>query len=327
MSEDVYDVAIIGGGIAGFSAAIYTARQGLRTAIVTMDIGGQLNYASVIENYPGLESISGLDLILKVQNQATLFGAEILIDEVVSLNRDGHVFILETGRGNTLKALSVIAACGKAPKRLKLVNESNFVGKGLSYCVVCDGPLYRGRRVALNSFGEKGIEALQMLSSIAREVIYIVPSESDVSIESAKRYSNVVVYPGYRVAELYGDKKLSKITIMSNLGNREVVEVDALFVELGFETRIDFLKPYVDMNAKGEVIIDKFGSTKTKGLFAAGDLVDLPYKQAVIAAASGVISALSAINYVNEIKGNITAKLVKDWRKTRSPSSVRRFRF
>jgi thioredoxin reductase (NADPH) len=314
--EKIFDVVIIGGGIAGFSSAIYTARQGLKTAIVTMDIGGQLKYADVIENYPGIESINGLDLALKIQDHAISFGATVFIDEVTFLDKKDEVFILKTRKGETLKAFSVIAACGKAPKRLNLKNEENFIGKGLSYCVICDGPLYRSKTVALNSFGEKGIENIRLLSSIAKEVIYIVPSKNDISIEEVKGYNNVSIYPGYKVVELYGDKKLSRITIVDNMGSKKIIEVDALFVELGFETKIEFLKPYVDINEKGEVVIDKFGATKTEGLFAAGDLVDIPYKQAVISAASGVIAALSAINYVNKKKGN-GRPIIGDWSKSK----------
>uniref|UniRef100_A0A7C5TH78 FAD-binding protein n=1 Tax=Ignisphaera aggregans TaxID=334771 RepID=A0A7C5TH78_9CREN len=316
MVEEIFDVVIIGGGVAGFSSAIYTARQGLKTAIVAMDIGGQLKYADVIENYPGIESINGLDLVLKIQNHAISFGVTVFIDEVTFLDKKDEVFILKTRKGETLKSFSVIAACGKAPKRLNLKNEENFIGKGLSYCVICDGPLYRNKIVALNSFGEKGIESIHLLSSIAKEVIYIVPSKNDVSIEEAKKYSNVSIYPGYKVVELYGDKKLSGITITDNMGSKKIIEVDALFVELGFETKIEFLKPYVDINEKGEVVVDKFGATKTEGLFAAGDLVNIPYKQAVISAASGVIAALSAINYVNKKKGNAKS-IISDWSKSK----------
>ncbi len=325
MHKELYDVIIIGGGIAGSSAALYTARQGLRTAIITMDVGGQLRYANVIENYPGIELIGGLDLVLKVQKQAIAFGAEIFIDEVILLNKSEGIFIVKTRRGSILESLSVIAACGKAPKKLRVRGEENFIGKGLSYCVVCDGPLYKGRRIALNSFGENGIEALNLLAPIAKELIYIVPTKTDVSIQEAVKYGNVSVYSGYRVVELYGDEKLEKIVVMNGNGDREVVDVDALFIELGFETQIDFLKPYVDINERNEVVVDKYGTTKTEGLFAAGDLVDMPYKQAVVSAASGVIAALSAINYVNRRRG-IVKNFVSDWKKSGVSQQRRLFR-
>jgi len=316
VGEGGYDVIVIGGGIAGFSAALYTARHGLRTAVITIDVGGQLSYAGTIENYPGVEATSGLNLVLKVRNQAVAHGAEVYVDEVIALERYGEGFSVMTRKGSSLNSISVIAACGKAPKRLGLVSEESFVGKNLSYCVVCDGPLYRGRDVALISFGERGAEGLRLLAPIARRVYYIVPSDRDPSIDVAREYGNVTTYPGYKVTDISGRRGVEKVTLVSGAGDVVEVSVDALFIELGFETRIYFLKPFVDVNERGEVIVDKYGRTKTPGLFAAGDLVETPYKQAVIAASSGVIAALSAINYVYSVKG-VGRKVIADWEKRR----------
>ncbi|RLG75401.1 MAG: thioredoxin reductase [Thermoprotei archaeon] len=314
MVEEV-DVVVIGGGIAGLSAALYTARQGLRTVVVSIDVGGQLTYASLIENYPGVEPVKGLDLAMRVQKQAMDFGAQVVIDEVVKLSREGSSFVIETGRGWKFKSLAVIAACGKAPRRLGVDAEERFVGKGLSYCVVCDGPLYRGREVALVSFGEKGVEGLEFLAPLVKKLHYIVPREKDPSIEVAKRFSNVEVYPRYRVVDIYGENRVEAAKI-ARQNEEKILKVDAVFVEMGFETRIDFLKPYVDINEKGEVVADIYGQTRTPGLFAAGDLASTPYKQAVIAAASGVVAALTAINYVNKLRG-ISKSIRADWGKKR----------
>ncbi|MEM4041106.1 MAG: FAD-dependent oxidoreductase [Ignisphaera sp.] len=313
-NTDVYDVIVIGGGVAGLSAALYTSRQGLRTLVVSIDIGGQLSYANVIENYPGVESISGLNLVLKIQRQAISFGAEIVIDEVVSLSRENELFVVRTRKGSTYRSIAVIAACGKAPKRLNVTNEDNLVGKGVSYCVICDAPLYRGKEVALVSFGEKGIESLEILSSLASEVHYIVPNNNDPSIQIAKQLPNVVIYPGYQVKGLVGDDHIEEVVIGNREGNDIRLKIDGIFVELGFEVRAHFLKDFVDFNDKGEVIADALGRTKTEGLFVAGDIVNMQYKQAIIAAASGVISALSAINYVYKYKG-MEKSITSDWKK------------
>ncbi|MDW8086178.1 MAG: NAD(P)/FAD-dependent oxidoreductase, partial [Ignisphaera sp.] len=156
-----------------------------------------------------------------------------------------------------------------------------------------------------------------LLAPIVEELIYVVPTKADVSLQEAAKYNNVLAYPGYRVIGLHGGSRLEEITVVDGQEHREVIKVDALFVELGFEIRIDFIKPYVDVNERGEVLVDRHGATRTEGLFAAGDLVNIPYKQAVISAASGVVSALSAINYVNAKKG-LSKNLVSDWRKARS---------
>ena len=320
-----YDVLVIGGGIAGFSAALYIARQNLRVAVVAADIGGQLSYASIIENYPGFDPSPGINLVLKVYQQATSFGAEVFIDEVVSLEKINNRFIAKTKKGMVIESIAVIAACGKAPKRLGLAEEERFMGRGLSYCVICDAPLYKGKRVGLVSFGDKGVESLNLLASIAKEVYYITPFEGDKSVDYAKKFNNVVVFEGYKVVALHGEKTLERIIVERGEERREIF-VDGLFVELGFETRIEFLKKFVDVNENNEIVVDMFGATKTEGLFAAGDIAsNTPYKQAVVAAASGVIAALSAINYVYKVKG-LGKEIRSDWEKKTAVKTAKRFR-
>jgi thioredoxin reductase (NADPH) len=320
----LYDVVVIGAGISGLSAALYLGRLGLKTVVVSVDVGGQLAYAPVIENYPGLEPLPGIELVYKVRDQVKSYGVNIIVDEVVGVEKVGDVFVVKTRRGLTYKSLAVIAACGKAPKKLGVEGEEGFIGKGLSYCVVCDGPLFKGRKVLLVSFGVKGVESLELLAPIALEVHYVVPNVNDVSVEVAKKFNNVRIYPGYKVIKLLGEGKVSKAVIQSGDDVKEL-EVDGVFVELGFETRIDFLKQYVDINENGEVVVDNLGRTKLEGLFAAGDLVNIPYKQAVIAAASGVIAALSAINYVNKVKG-VERRVRADWEKKVGLSKKKPFR-
>lgn len=323
--EEVYDTIIIGAGIAGLSSAIYTSRLGLKTLIISVDVGGQLTYVSSIENYPGIEALSGYDLMFKVRNQAKSFGAEIILDEVIDLAKHDGVFVIKTKGAKIFKAISVIAACGKAPRRLGVEDEERHVGKGLSYCVICDGPFYRNKKVVLISFGTKGVEGLEILSPLASEVHYVTTSKYDESVEVAKKFSNVHTYPGYRVTKLSKDGGVFKVNLIDSDGGVKELEVDGVFVELGFETRIDFLRRYVEVNEKGEVVVGKSCETKVEGLFAAGDLIDMPYKQAVIAASTGVIAALSAVNYVNKVKG-VTKSLRADWGKKIQVTKKKSFR-
>lgn len=324
-SDEVFDVLIIGAGIAGLSAAIYSSRLGLKTAVISIDIGGQLSYAGSIENYPGLEAPTGLELVFKVRNQARSFGAEIIMDEVVDLVKDGNVFVVKTKNGRSLKSLSVIAACGKAPKRLGVEGENELVGKGLSYCVICDGPFFKGKKVLLVSFGVKGVEALEILAPIVAEVHYVTPLEVDESLKTAGKFSNVYTYPGYKIIKVLRGDGLIKAVLSHVGGITKELEVDGVFAELGFETRIEFLKRYVDVNERGEVIVGNYCETRVEGLYAAGDLINTPYKQAVIAAATGVVAALSAVNYVNKIKGR-SESFRADWGKKSSATKKKTFR-
>ncbi len=323
-SDEVFDIVIIGAGIAGLSAAIYSCRLGLKTLIVSVDVGGQLLYAGPIENYPGLEVGSGYDLVFRIRNQATSFGANIVIDEVVELVKDGDVFTVRTKGGQVFKSLSVIAACGKAPKRLGVDGEERFVGRGLSYCVICDSHFFRGKKVVLVSFGVRGAESLQILAPIAAEVHYVTPTEIDESLDVARKYGNVHIHPGYRVVGISGGGVL-KVILTNAGGITKELEVNGVFAELGFETRIDFLRKYVDVNESGEVVVGRHCETRVEGLYAAGDLIDVPYKQAVIAAATGAIAALSAVNYVNKVRG-LSKGFRADWGKKVSTARRKTFR-
>ncbi len=310
------EILVIGGGIAGLSAALYTARHGLRTVVISIDLGGQLAYASVIENYPGILRVRGLDLANTVLRQARDFGADFLFDEVVSLERSGDKWVARTRKGYVIRAEAVIAANGKTPRRLGVPGEEEYVGRGVSYCSICDAPLFTGKRVALASFYLKAVEAIELLAPVARKLYYITPDKllRPRQLEKLVREANVEVYLHSRIVEIKGDGRRVTAVVVEPIGGgeRKEIPVDGVFIEMGFVTNIKILEPYVETTPQKEVIVDSYGRTKTPGLFAAGDLVNIPYKQAVIAAASGVTAGLSAINYVFEKKG-VRKRLLADW--------------
>ena len=289
------DVLVVGAGIAGLTAAIYPARQRLRTIIVSMDIGGQLNYVSRIENFPGFPEASGREIIEKLMSQVRRFGASVVVDEVTNVSIDGDRFVVDTRSGTKFSARAVVVCCGKAPKKLGVPGEDEYRGRGVSYCVLCDAPLFRGRRILFVAEGV-GLSHLSMLSSIAKEVFLVTSSSIDVS-----SYSNVYLYRNAMVKEIAGDgRRVRKAVIVDENGKELSIDVDGVFIELGFETRIDFVRHLVDVNEKNEIIVDSMGRTRTRGLFAGGDVVATPYKQAVIAAATGAIAGISATRYVLE---------------------------
>ena len=317
MEAFLLDVVIVGGGIAGLSAALYTARHGLSANVIALDVGGQLSYAGIIENYPGVPRTSGRKLVENVLRQAQEFGAGVYFDEVTGLEKleDGGWKVL-TRKGMELLTHAVILASGKTPRKLGVRGEEKYLGKGVSYCTICDAPLFKDKKVALISSGIKALESLELLGPVAKELHYITQEKEPKPkrLRELIEKLDVKVHPFSRVKEINGDGRRVTSIVLETEDGPVILDVDGVFVEIGFTTKVDFFRKYVDMTSKNEVVVDWYGRTKTGGLFAAGDLVQIPYKQAVIAAASGVIAGLSAINHVLERKGE-RRRVAVDWYK------------
>ncbi|MEM3897701.1 MAG: FAD-dependent oxidoreductase [Nitrososphaerota archaeon] len=311
----MYDVLIVGGGVAGLTAALYSARQGMRTLVITMDIGGQLLAAPRIENFPASPPISGFELANSILEQAREFGAEVIYDEAVGVEEAEGGFKVRC-RGGEYEGRALILAVGKKPRKLGVPGEDLFAGRGVSYCAICDAPLYRGKRVAVVGWGEQAHEAASILGNYHNRV-YVIYSgrrmEGDRILRELRELGAEVM-TGMRVEEIAGDTVVRKL-IMRRLddGERVELEVDGVFVELGYAADTGWLKEFVQLNERGEIIVDRLGRTSRRGVFAAGDVCDMPYKQAVIAAAQGAIAALSAHNYLRGLSGE--PEIRGDWRK------------
>ncbi len=316
----LYDTIVVGGSAAGLTAALYSARQGLRTLVLTKDIGGQMLLTNEIQNYPGIINITGFDLSTKFRDQAELYGAEFVYDEVTSVEEDkecpGLCFKVRTSE-NEYNATTVILAFGKTPKDLGVPGEERLKGRGVSYCAVCDGPLFKGRTVAVVGSGDQALEAVNYLSGVAGKVYlvhnYARPIGSEEMREQVTSLRNVEAIPNSKVVEIRGDSVLQAITLLnSENGTKTDVDVDGLFIEIGYVANTDFLANLVRLNYRKEIEIDREGRTSSQGIFAAGDITDLPYKQAVISAAQGSVAALSAYNYIQRLRGRTAAR--SDWR-------------
>ncbi len=313
-----YDVVIVGAGIAGLTAALYAARQGLNTLVVSSDLGGQLLLTNEIQNYPGFKSISGLDLIKRVEEQAKSYGAKIAFDTVTGVEeRDGR-FIVKTLMGGEIEAEALVLAFGKSPKELGVPGEEKLKGRGVSYCVICDAPLYRGRRVALVGWGYHNYENIMVLKKYASKIYWVFPGEKplqdDSLLQEALKGGKVELVPRSQPAEVRGERKVEALVVRDKkTGEERVLEVDGVFVEIGYVTKTEFLKGFVELNDKGEIIVDQKCRTSRPGVFAAGDVTEMPYKQAVIAAGMGACAALSAYGYVMEKRGRRVA-VVADWK-------------
>ena len=314
--ENLYDVIIVGGASAGLSAAIYAGRQGLKTLLVTKDIGGQALLTDSIQNYPGFINIGGLDLMKKFQEQAQLYGVKILFEEVKEIkDKDGVCFTVKT-TGGEYDACALILAFGKTPRDLGVEGEEQLKSKGVSYCAICDGPLFKGKEVAVIGSSEPAAEAALLPSNLASKVYLIYKLAKmlapDDLIEALRDKGNVVFMPECEVLKINGTSSVESITVKEKGSQVRNIQVQGVFVEMGYVAKTDIVKHLVQLNSKNEIVTAKDCSTSHPGIFAAGDVTDTPYKQVVISAAQGAIAALSAYNYIQRLRGKPAIK--GDWK-------------
>lgn len=313
MKEEVYDLIIIGGGPAGMTAGIYASRQKLKTLLITKEFGGQMAKKAVkIENYPGFLEISGQELIEKFLQHLKKKEIEITIDEVIKIEKREEKFVTLTKGEKEFFSKSVIVASGMNPRMLQVKGEKEFLGRGVSYCVVCDGPLFREKTVAVIGGGNAGFEASLFLSSLVKK-IYILEFDKEVKAdeenqELAKKTGKIEVITSAQLKEIKGENFVQSLIYLDRKNNEEKeLRVEGVFIEIGGIPATSFLGELVDFNEKGEIIVDKNTmATKTAGLFAAGDCTAGKYKQIVIAAGEGARAALFASEYLkNLLKKNL----------------------
>jgi alkyl hydroperoxide reductase subunit F len=300
--EGTVDVAIIGGGPAGLTAAVYLARKKRLVAIITKELGGQVAWTLGIENYMGYQYITGKELTDKFVEQVRQFPIPVVTDEVTELRVSKDGFTVQTAGGRSINARAVIVASGKRPRELGIPDEKKFVGKGLSYCATCDGPLFVGKDVAICGGGNSAVQAAIDMAQISSKV-YIVsrnPWRAEAVVaDRANALRNLEKRTGYIVVGVVGEKSVEGLRVKENTtGMEEVIPVKGVFVEVGLDPNTGFLKGIVDLNEYGEVVVDCMCKTKVPGLFAAGDVTLVPEKQIVVAAGEGAKAALSAHEYL-----------------------------
>ena len=301
----MYDLIIVGGGPAGITAGIYAARQKLNTLLITKGFAGQMARKAVaIENYPGFESTSGLELIQKFESHLRKHKIDIEKDTVNKIKKKDKVFSVLTGSKKEFQSKTIIIASGADPRPLEVPGEKEFIGKGVSYCVACDAPLYANKKVAVIGGGNSGFEAALALSSWA-EKIYIMetsakPRADESNQENAKKSGKIEVITNTAVKKIQGKNFVESLVYQDQKSKKLInLEVGGIFVEIGYQPATAFVKGLVDFNERDEIMVNsKTGETKTPGLFAAGDVNDIPYKQVVIAAGEGAKAALAVSNFL-----------------------------
>jgi thioredoxin-disulfide reductase len=304
-----FDVIIIGGGPAGIAAGIYSARANLSVLLITKDFGGQIKRKAVeIENYPGLGKISGMELTQKFENHLKEFNVSIVMDKAKKIERKGKIFSVLTESKKQFKGFSIIVATGADPRPLEVKGEKELIGKGVSYCVACDGMLYKNKITAVIGGGDAGFEAGIFLSKLAKQV-YILEYGNKVKADKAnqqlaRKAKNIKVITNAGLLEIIGTDVVDSI-IYKDVKNKKnkTLKVAGVFIEIGNIPATGFVKNLVDFGERDEIKVDpETGETKVPGLFAAGDITDTKYKQIVIAAGEGARAALSASRYLQNIR-------------------------
>ena len=299
---EVYDVLIIGAGPAGLTAGVYCARKLLKTMIISENIGGQASESWAIENYMGYRMITGDDLMRKFEEQVRSLDLHLEIDKVLILDRSGNEFIVNTATGAAYRARAVILAQGKQPRKLGVEGEERYLGRGLSVCATCDGPLFRDKVVAIVGGGNSALQTAIEMSGIAREVHLVVRSTikaDEAYVKAYEKKANIITHKNSIVSKLQGNSMLNGITLKDRTSGKETdLSVDGVFAETGWIPNTAFLEGFVDMNQEKEVIIDIDCHTSVPGIFAAGDITNVRTKQIITAAGEGAKAALSAYDYL-----------------------------
>jgi len=297
-----FDLIIIGGGPAGLSAALYGGRMGLRTLLLTELSGGNLNFVSWIENYPGFERISGAELADKLRAHAAKYKVEFKEEKVTNVERKDKKFKVHAG-DSSYEGKAVIFATGTGVRKLGVPGEKEFDGKGVHYCALCDGPIYAGKVIAVVGGSDSAIKEALLLTQYGSKV-YIISRGGKMKCENCnygQAASNPKIEMIYEtnVVSIKGDKLVKSVTLDKAHKGKNELPLDAVFIEIGRIAASELAKGIgVEVNEKDEIITDKDSKTSIQGVYAAGDVTNSPSKQIITGAADGVRAAFSASRYL-----------------------------
>ena len=304
--KETYDILIVGGGPAGASAAIYSARKGIRTGIVSERFGGQVMDTLGIENFISVKATEGPKLVTALEEHVKEYEVDIMnLQRAKSIqkNDENALFEVELENGGKLKSKSVIVATGARWRELNVPGEKEFKGKGVAYCPHCDGPLFKGKHVAVIGGGNSGVEAAIDLANIVGHVtLFEFAGElkaDDILQKRLYSLSNVDVILNAQTLEVLGSDKVNSMIYLDRKTNeKKTIALEGIFIQIGLLPNTDFVKNTVDLSKFGEIIIDSHGQSSLPGLFAAGDVTTVPYKQIIIAMGEGAKASLGAFDYL-----------------------------
>jgi NADH-dependent peroxiredoxin subunit F len=305
----IYDLIIIGGGPAGITAGIYAGRQRMKTLLITKEFGGQMaKKATEVCNYPGFEKITGMELIEKfVSHLEAQESVEIKFCQAEKIEKKDDIFTIITTENEKIQAKSVIVTTGADPRPLEAAGEKEFIGKGVGYCVTCDGPIFRNKTVAIVGGGNAGLEAALFMTNYANK-IYILEFGAEIKADEANKNEvaksdKIEIITNASVKEIKGSLMVDSLIYQDNISKEnKTLEVQGVFIEIGSQPATALAKGLVDFTKRDEIVVEpETFSTKTPGLFAAGDDNSGPYKQIVTAAGEGCKASLAAYDYLRKL--------------------------
>jgi len=302
----MYDLMIIGGGPAGLAASVYAARKQLKTLLVTVDIGGQINNTWGVENYLGYQFIEGPELIDKFQTQVSQYPIDQKIGQKVSrLKKTKGGFEAVCESGEKYQSKTVVFATGKKPRKLEVPGETELTGRGVTYCAICDGPVFSGQRVAVVGGGNSALEAALDMVKIAEHVdlVSLTPLTGDpVLIDKLGDAKNLSIFTEFQAEKIEGEGLVEGMQIKGlKTGESKKLDVTGVFIEIGLVPNSDAVSKLIKLNKLGEVPVTCSCETEIPGLYAAGDVTDIPEKQILVAAGEGAKATLQAHRYLQRL--------------------------
>jgi len=306
--NNLYDVIIIGGGPAGLTAAIYLLRAKKKVLVIEKEaFGGQILKSSLVENYPGIKRISGVELGESFYSQAKELGMESLYGEVTNISNENEIFYVQVANQKYL-AKAVIYATGSSPRKLIVPGESEFIGRGVSYCATCDGAFFRDKEVLVVGGGNTAVDDALYLSNICRKVYFIHRSfefrAEPIKVQLLKEKENVVFFLSATVHSIIGKDNIEKVEILMDDGKKEIL-VNGIFVAIGSVPNTYILKDFVSLNSNGYILSNHKLETSVPGFYVAGDVREKSVLQLTTATSDGTIAAVEVIDYLNGIQNGI----------------------
>ena len=308
MENKIYDVAIIGGGMAGYSAGIYSARFGMSCIVLAKDRGGLIATTDNVENWPGEKSISGAGLAKKLSDHLSEYHVPSEIDEILEVSRAADGIFHITGIENKYLARSIILATGTEHRKLSVPGEKEFLNRGVSYCAICDAAFFKNKVVAvIGGSDSSAIEAL-MLAEHASKVYMIYRGEKlraePINLEKIKSNKKIELISKTNITKILGEKSVKKVVLDKPFNGSGELELSGIFVAVGHVAQSTLAKQLgVKLSESGEIIANGYMHTSIPGVFAAGDVIDFKFKQAIVSSAQGTIAAYSAFEFLGQCSG------------------------